>query len=89
MKTLRLVSHLTDLEINENLSKNRKELTYSRWQVIYLIQIGKMTSAEVLAPIVDLSVHSIYKIVAKYNREGVASIIYKPKGGRLNALPHN
>lgn len=85
MRSLQLVSHLTDFEIKEKLSKNRKDLTYSRWQIIYLIQVGKMSSAEVLAPIVNLSVHSIYKIVEKYNLEGASSISYKPKGGRRKA----
>lgn len=85
MRSLQLVSHLTDSEIKEKLSKNRKDLTYSRWQIIYLIQVGKMSSAEVLAPIVNLSVHSIYKIVEKYNLEGASSISYKPKGGRRKA----
>lgn len=85
MRSLQLVSHLTDIEIKEKLSQNREELTYSRWQIIYLIQIGKVSSAEVLAPLVDLSVHSIYKIVEKYNIEGPSSIFYKPKGGRRKA----
>lgn len=85
MRSLQLVSHMTDSEIKEKLSKNREDLTYSRWQIIYLIQVGKMSSAEVLAPIVNLSVHSIYKIVEKYNLEGAPSISYKPKGGRRKA----
>ena len=85
MRSLQLVSHLTDTEIKEKLSQNREDLTNSRWQIIYLIQVGKMTSAEVLAPIVDLSVHSIYKIVEKYNLDGPSSIFYKPKGGRRKA----
>ena len=86
MRSLQLVSHLTDLEIIEKLSQNREDLTYSRWQIIYLIQVGKMSSAEVLAPIVNLSVHSIYKIVEKYSLAGPSSIFYKPKGGRRKAF---
>ena len=54
-------------------------------QIINLIQIGKLSSAEVLAPLIVLSVHSIYKIVEKYNIEGVSPIFYKPKSGRRKA----
>ena len=85
MRSLQVVSHLTDSEVKERLSKNREDLSYSRWQIIYLIQVGNMRAAELLAPIVNLSVHSIYKIVEKYNLEGEASVICKPKGGRRKA----
>ena len=85
MRSLQVVSHLTDSEVKERLSKNREDLSYSRWQIIYLIQVGNMRAAELLAPIVNLSVHSIYKIVEKYNLEGEASVICKAKGGRRKA----
>jgi transposase len=85
MRLLQLVPHLSDSEIKERLSKNRETLAHSRWQIIYLIQVGKVTSAELVAPIVNLSVHSIYKIVEKYNLVGESSIVYKPKGGRRKA----
>ena len=37
MRLLQLVSHLTDSEIMEKLLQNQKDLTCSRWQIIYLI----------------------------------------------------
>lgn len=86
MRSLQLVPHLTNSEIKGNLTQSRTSLTYSRWQIIYLIQVGNVHSAELLAPLVNLSVHSIYKIVERYNLDGISSINYKPKGGRRKAL---
>lgn len=45
-----------------------------------------MHSAALVSPVVNLSVHSIYKIVESYNRVGAASLVCKPKGGRRRAL---
>ena len=45
-----------------------------------------MHSAELIAPLVNLSVHSIYKIVERYNRDGAIALVYKEKGGRRRAL---
>jgi transposase len=61
-------------------------MDHSRWQLLYLIQIGGQRSADVLAPLVDLSVHSVYKIVEGYNREGPSSVSCKPRGGRRRSL---
>ena len=83
--SLQLVSHLTDAEIKEKLSQNQEDITCSRWQIIYLIQVSKVNLAEVLAGIVNLSVNSIYKIVEKYNLEDPSSISYKQKAGRRKA----
>ena len=41
-----------------------------------------MHSAELIAPLVNLSVHSIYKIVQRYNIDGTSALEYKEKGGR-------
>ena len=51
-----------------------------------MIQVGKINSANLLAPVVNLSVHSIYKIVEKYNTGGKDSIICNCRGGRKRAL---
>lgn len=86
MRSLQLVPHLNNSEIKDQLFQSRGSLTHSRWQIIYLIQVGNMHSAELVAPLVNLSVHSIYKIVERYNRDGLSSISYTPKGGRRRAL---
>lgn len=86
MRSLQLLSHLTSSEIKEKLSQSRESLTHSRWQIIYLIQVGNIHSAELLAPLVNLSVHSIYKIVERYNLNGSTAVSYRPKGGRRKSL---
>ncbi len=85
MRSLELINHLEDSLITSKLSENRNELTYSRWQLLYLIQIGKITSASLLAPITNLSTSSIYKIVEGYNKNGIKAIQCKARGGRRNA----
>ena len=51
-----------------------------------MIQIGKVSSADTIAALVNLSKPSIYKIVEGYNKSGVASIKYSPRGGRHHCL---
>lgn len=85
MRSLELVKHLEDSVIINKLAENRHELTYSRWQLLYLIQVGKIKNALLLVPITNLSTSSIYKIVEGYNKIGVEAIQCKPRGGRRNA----
>ena len=86
MRYLQLSDHLSNGEIQTKLSESSDKETRSRWQIIYLIQVGKINSANLLAQVVNLSVHSIYKIVEKYNTGRKDSIICKPRGGRKRAL---
>ena len=67
MLYLQLSDHLTNAEIQTKLSESTDKATRSRWQIVYLIQVTKINTAALLAPVVNLSVHSIYKIVEKYN----------------------
>lgn len=85
MRSLELANHLSDAAIISKLAENRNELTYSRWQLLYLIQVGKICNASLLVPITNLSTSSIYKIVEGYNKTGVDAIQCKPRGGRRNA----
>lgn len=86
MRSLQLQSHLSNTELQSKMVNSRGTIDYNRWQILYLIQIGNQHAAEIIAPLVDLSVHSIYKIVERYNQEGPSSIACKPKGGRRRAL---
>jgi transposase len=86
MRSLQVVNHLDNTEVQKNLMDSRGSVNHPRWQIIYLIQIGNIHTADLLAPLVGLSVHSIYKIVENYNRIGAAALICKPKGGRKRAL---
>ena len=71
MRTLKLVNHLSDVELKEKLSISAGKPEFSRWQILYLIQVGKIQSAETIAPLVNLSKPSIYKIVEGYNKLGI------------------
>ena len=86
MRSLQVVNHLSDSKVQSGLSASRGTPAHSRWQIIYLIQVGNIHAAELLAPLVDLSVHSIYKIVESYNHSGAAVLVYKQKGGRRRSL---
>jgi transposase len=86
MRSLQVVNHLTNTEVQKNLSSSRGTPDHNRWQIIYLIQVGNMHAAELLAPLVNLSVHSIYKIVESYNHTGAKALVYKQKGGRRRSL---
>jgi len=86
MRSLQLTSHLSNSELQSRLVESRGTNDHNRWQILYLIQIGNQHAAEVIATLVNLSVHSVYKIVERYNLDGPASINTKAKGGRRRAL---
>jgi transposase len=86
MRSLQLKDHLSDADLRSRLVSSRGTMDHSRWQLLYLIQIGGQHSADVLAPLVDLSVHSVYKIVEGYNREGPSTVRCKQRGGRRRSL---
>ena len=86
MRRLQVVDHLSNEQVQSQLLQSRDTPGHSRWQIIYLIQVGNIHTAELLAPLVNLSVHSIYKIVESYNRIGAEALVYKVKGGRRRSL---
>lgn len=86
MRSLQLINHLSDAKVQASLSQSRGTASHNRWQIIYLIQVGNIHTAELLAPLVNLSVHSIYKIVENYNHAGAKALVYKQKGGRRRSL---
>lgn len=86
MRTLQLAGHLSNDDLSVRLSSARNTPVFSRWQILYLIQVGNIHSAELISPLVGLSNPSIYKIVEAYNKKGPAAITYKPRGGRRRYL---
>lgn len=86
MRTLKLVNHLSDVQLKEKLSAAAGKPEFSRWQILYLIQVAKIGSADTISPLVNLSKPSIYKIVEGYNKSGVGSIKYSSRGGRRRSL---
>ena len=86
MRTVQLTSHLTNEQLIEKLSFTRGSPDFSRWQILYLIQVAKQSSADIISPLVGLSKPSIYKIVEGYNKQGPSAIKCKSRGGRRNAF---
>lgn len=86
MRTLQLVNHLSDAQLKEKLSLTAGKPEFSRWQILYLVQVGKLHSAAIISPLVNLSKPSIYKIVEQYNKSGVRGIKYTNRGGRRRSL---
>ena len=86
MRTLQLSDHLTNDQLIEKLSSSRGTSDSTRWQILYLVQVVKQVSADIISPLVGLSKPSIYKIVERYNKEGPLAIKCKLRGGRRNAL---
>lgn len=86
MRTLELVNHLTDAQIKERLGAATNKPEFSRWQILYMVQVAGIHSAAVISPLVNLSRSSIYKIVEQYNKSGINGIKYAPRGGRRRSL---
>lgn len=83
---MQLVGHLTDIQLKEKLSSTTGKPEFSRWQILYMVQVGKIHSAAVISPLVNLSKPSIYKIVEQYNKSGVQGVRYTKRGGRRHSL---
>jgi transposase len=86
MRILEIVQHLSDDKLKVRLKDCASSLDFPKWQIIYMIQIGMQTKASVIAPLVNLSVHTIYKVVEGYNLNGPSFINTKQRGGRRRAL---
>lgn len=86
MRQLQLANHLSDAELTEQLQSSRGKPEFTRWQILYMVQVGRLTAAELIAPLVSLSKPSIYAIVQKYNKLGSGAIKVSPRGGRRHSL---
>ena len=86
MRPLQLSNHLTNDQLIEKLSSSRGTADFTRCQILYLIQVAKQVSANIISPLVGLSKPSVYKIVERYNIQGPLAIKCKLRGGRRNAL---
>lgn len=86
MRTLKLIAHMSDDELKAKLSAVSGSSEFSRWQILYLIQVAGVQSADTIAPLVNLSKASIYKIVESYNKSGVQGVKYTKRGGRRRFL---
>lgn len=86
MRKLKLVPHLSDSELKQKLKQTAGKPEFSRWQILYMIQVAGIQSADTIAPLVNLSKPSVYKIVQGYNKSGSKAIKYSMRGGRHRFL---
>ena len=77
MRTLQLSDHLTNDQLIEKLSSSRGTSDFTRWQILYLVEVAKQVSADISSPLVGLSKPSIYKIVERYNKQGPLASVCK------------
>ena len=50
MRTLELVSHLTDVQLKEQLTATAGKPEFSRWQILYMVQVAVIHSAAFISP---------------------------------------
>lgn len=61
MPTLKLIPHLSNAELKERPSITAGKPEFARWQILYLIKVVGIESAEIIAPMVNLSRPGVYK----------------------------
>ncbi len=71
MRSLQLADRLSNAVVQKNLMDSRNTINRTRWQIIYLIQIGNIHSAELLSRLVDLSVHSMRPLQNKALKKSI------------------
>lgn len=86
MKLLKLKEHLNNANLTASLKKSKGTKENSRWQMLYLIQVAKVTDASQIATLQGISKPYVYQIVQGYNKRGVKSIAHKSKGGRKRSI---
>ena len=86
MKILKLKQHLSNSELTTSLKKSKGTKEFSRWQMLYLIQVAKVTDASQIATLQGISKPYVYQIVQGYNKKGVQFIAHKSKGGRKRSI---
>ena len=82
MKRLKIKKYLSNEELKKRIKEEKEVQQLKIWQSIYFIKNNEGVLASTVADIFGLSVHTIYKHVQNYNRNGVDSVILKQRGGR-------
>jgi hypothetical protein len=49
MRHLQLLDHLSNAAINQHLQASHGKPEFARWQIIYLIQVANVSSADMIA----------------------------------------
>ena len=85
MKRTELVSHLSSEELKKRMLATKSREQFQRWQVIYMMSLGKYYAEEV-ATLVGITQGTVYQWVYHYNHQGPDSLILEGRGGRRGGL---
>jgi len=75
MRTLQLKSHLTNEQLIEKLSSCRNTPDFSRWQILYLIQVARQRSADIIIKIIRDDKFWICAVTSRMTNNKPLSII--------------
>lgn len=51
MRTIKLAPHLSNEQLINKLAAHRDKTEFTRWQILYLIQVSKVHNADLIAPL--------------------------------------
>ncbi|KAA6307354.1 hypothetical protein EZS27_040977 [termite gut metagenome] len=85
MKQLKTVSHLSDNELLQRLSKEKDLRSFRDWQIITAVQTHTGKKAEEIASVLGVSLSKVYHTVQQYNQLGPSWRTNKKRGGRREA----
>lgn len=86
MRPLKIQPHLTDSGLKKKLDNSIGTKDHWRWQCLYMIQVGKQSSAGFISDLLSVSRFSVYQLLQTYNKQGWTGIATKPRGGRHRFL---
>ncbi|KAA6350476.1 hypothetical protein EZS27_002083 [termite gut metagenome] len=85
MKHLKTVSHLSDNELLQRLSKEKDLRAFRDWQIITAVQTNKGKKAEETASVFGVSLSKVYHTIQQYNQLGPSWRTNRKRGGRREA----
>ncbi|KAA6309397.1 hypothetical protein EZS27_039102, partial [termite gut metagenome] len=82
MKQLKTISHLSDTELLQRLSKEKDLRSFRDWQIITAVQTHTGKKAKEIASVLGVSISKVYHVIQQYNQLGVSWRTNKKRGGR-------
>ena len=84
MKKIKLIEHLNQKEILEQMLSSRERAQFQRWQTILMVSKG--LRAKAIAEYVGIAPGTVYQWVLQYNRYGADKFVLEGRGGRRSGL---
>lgn len=82
-RVTRAARHLSEEDVCTRMQTERHMLRRKHWQIISEA-LGSPRTAEEIARTVGASASTVHRVIALYNREGVAALERPSKGGRYH-----